>query len=117
MKFSEAIAALEEGKKIRCKAWGDEVWVSNNLDWEGDTDTFLMRCSKEEWEIYEETENMLSFAEVVKGLRERKKFVRKGKNDGCTLFVMGHEIYPRTQFGIQTLKMEDFEATDWIEVK
>lgn len=117
MKFLEAIKALEEGKKIRCKSWGNGVWVSKNLDWEGQTDTFLIRCSKEEWELYEEPPKMLSFPEVLEGLKKGKKFRRKCWNEINYIYAHGVVQIMRIKWTTANIFLEDFEAKDWIEVK
>lgn len=115
MKFWEAMKALEEGKKVRASNWEKEVWIDKDSDQTG-LPMILNLFALHEWELYEEPEKTYSFMEVVQGLREGRKFVRKGHASDLALFVMGFEIYPRSKFGIQNMRMEDFEATDWIEV-
>lgn len=102
MKFSAAMKALEEGKKVRCHRWGRDGHIDKHSD-------VSIHCYERdgEWELYEEPEKLLSFAEVVVGLKEGKKFRRKH----WTAWV-GLEHLDVLRFSI-----EDFEATDWIEVK
>lgn len=122
MKLWEAMRALEEGKKIRCSCWKPHRWVHRKgfddgiplygMDFQYCLDKDL------EWELYEEPQSTLSFAEVVQGLKEGKKFMRirmqyviySNRKKDNTIFVEKTEEPWRCM-------LEDFEATDWIEVK
>lgn len=127
MKFWEAMKALEEGEKVRCSRWNPAAYAektrSGGLSFhKADHRCFnIYSCNDfiEEWELYEEPEQTLSFAEVVKGLKEGKEFKRMAwvnKNYFICLLSQSPGItgpegkawwsYP-----------EDFEATDWVEVK
>lgn len=108
MKFYQAMKSLEEGKKVRCKSWSEGIFLYDGQSSLYHTPLCYMSEVHKEWELYEEHQTTYTFAEVVKGLREGKKFVRSGQASDLALFVMGHEIYPRSKYGIQTLKMEDF---------
>lgn len=122
MKLCDALKLLEEGKKIRCISWDKKYyWTKDSLDkgeqyWD-DCAYRIFRMTKEEWELYEEPEQMLSFSEVVKGLRDGKRFKRKGwpnKED----FIFSKDKIIREQGGFSAfLYIEDFEAADWVEVK
>lgn len=118
MRFHEAMKLLEEGKKVRCKEWVEEYFISSseeNLS-EG-MDIFWFH--EKEWELYEEPKKTYTFAEVVRGLKEGKKFTRKGWGD---VFVKleNHMIFSYTGdacLGIRWFSfIEDLEATDWVEV-
>lgn len=121
MKFWKAMREMQEnGKKVRCKRWnrprekdlywqlGDDCRLPTAFEWED---------AMEEWELYEKPQKTHTFAEVVKGLKEGKKFVREGHASDLALFIMGDGIYPRTKYGIANLTMEELAAEDWIEVK
>lgn len=126
MKFSEAMAALEDGKKVRCVEWlsdpllpSEKVWIDKDTDWEGASDSYLHKCIRTEWELYEEPEQLLSFADVVKGLRERKKFKRKDWVNTRFIFsiVDGKLLHCSEPQLTAILNLEDYAATDWIEIK
>lgn len=118
MKFWEAMKALEEGSTIRCthpnadnypfhRSQPIHRWAAikclGSLDWE--------------WEIYQEPEKLLSFSEVVKGLKEGKKFRRKiWKYPYVSLNEDLVTIYGPYGSSSTKLSIVDFEATDWIEV-
>lgn len=114
MKFYEALKALDEGKKVRVKTWHNKnAYVMQDfphaIDNEGrpwETAHFFMGESNKqlEWEIYEKPPKPYTFMEVVKGLKEGKRFRRKYWNE----LLFGAPPF---------LSKEDFEATDWIEVK
>jgi hypothetical protein len=118
MKFWEAMKALEEGEEVRCVEWpkGDRCSYGN-----------LWSCMKNhapesygwKWELYEEPQRTLSFSEIVQGLKEGKRFRRKRTDGSHTIIVMSQnrEDIAFAISGSQFLRMEDFEATDWVEVK
>lgn len=119
MKFWEAMKALEEGKKVRCAQWPNNCYDSqsgNNVPYSCYS---LSHWSQESWELYEEPELLLTFAEVVKGLKEGKRFRRErwvpiayivagSWPSRAVLLCEGSPI---------NLALEDFEACDWVEVK
>ena len=113
MTFWEAMREMQEnGKKVRCETWHPECYFEKYIV----IYTFDRSDLEHDWEEYQEPEKLLSFSEMVKGLREGKKFARKSWASELAIFVMGNEIYPRSAYGIQNLKMEDFESTVWFEV-
>ncbi len=127
VKFWEAMKALEEGNKVRACAWAHQDWIDIGGFSRGypldDLDFKSCLMDFPNWELYEESQKMLSFAEVVKGLKEGKKFRRiawKNPYDhvgstSCTYFPSQKRI--NNQYGeLCPLWLEDFEATDWIEV-
>lgn len=123
MRFSEAMKALEEGKKVRIKHWQENCCLCIGSDGtifdQAKDSTF---CIEEwlltEWELYEEPERTLSFTEMVQGLKEGKRFKRKDWGDWflaysqCT-YIEGKGIPPC----FAPFTIENFEANDWIEVK
>lgn len=118
MKFSAAIKALEEGKKIRCCLWEKgEFWSSYSTFKEvwSDCEYRVKRMMKEEWELYEEPQKTYSFAEVVKGLREGKKFRRTKDHISMDARENGSVQYSGVGLA-RGFFLEDFEATDWVEV-
>ncbi len=116
MKFWEAMKALEEGKKVRCCLWSESLFIDESMRFE----LWLLDNHEpfhdKEWELHEEPVHMISFQDVIKGMREGKRFKRERWTSDLAIFIIGMEIYPRSKFGIKTLQMEDFEAIDWIEV-
>ena len=111
MKFWEAMKLLYAGVPVKRIDLNQPLRPEDieSSEYEADFTT--------EWELYEEPPKTYSFMEIVAGMREGRRFVRKDHASDMALFVIGHEIYPRSQYGIANLKMEDFEATDWVEVK
>lgn len=116
MKFWEAMKALEEGKKIRCKTWKKGAYECIET-------SKLPRCistlelhTEYEWELYEEPEKTYTFQEVIKGLKEGRKYRRPHHKQSLILqptsfvdFDTGsHEWLPTIM---------DLEANDWIEQK
>ena len=114
------MAALEEGKKVRRKNWPSKEYIHN---WKQEDGSEWMICASiclnSEWELYEEPEKTYSFMEVVKGLKDGKKFKRKTWGEwyifycltGATLYVQGKQKIDFSPYSI-----ESFEATDWVEV-
>lgn len=119
MKFSEAMAALEQGKKVRCKSWAKQCCMFLGQA-EENTHMGLLywKDAYEDWELYEEPAKMLSFSEVVKGLKEGKKFRRK---DGWILrkITSGYLMWGENEVFLTRFfpSIEDLEALDWIEAK
>lgn len=117
MKFSEAMKALEDGKKVRCCSWGEEEWVNKDTilpDW------MRLNCScliDQYWEVYEEPKPKLSFVEVVKGLKQGKIFKRAKWPEGMYVYEDKYEHVHINLYGgeLWHFKIEDFEATDWQE--
>jgi hypothetical protein len=108
--------ALEEGKKVRCVDWTSLGVEKKIFPLFIDLSTNFSISSTDiesEWELYEETENLLSWAEVVKGLKKGKKFIRKHWPKGS----LPIEATFRSSVGHlrEYLNLEDFEAADWIE--
>lgn len=123
MKFWEAVKAMEEGQAVRCKRWAkDDQWGFSFLTlgqqpWD-DCAYRVFRMMQEEWELYEEPVRLLSFMEVVKGLKEGKTYRRKewpNPNYSIKHFDIG--IMIASGSSAWYAYAQDFEATDWIEVK
>lgn len=112
MNFRQALRALEEGYRVRLRPCRSDNYIAFSL--QGD-----------DWEIYEEI-SYLNFQQVIKGLREGKKFRRLGwigqkdlwigleqrkDSENCRIFEcrLTSNQYEFTMF--------DFESADWIEVK
>lgn len=121
MKFWEAMKALEEGKKVRCKRWlpGHLMCKKSDNTSANDRRDFWF-CIDEEWELYEEPERSLSFMEMVAALKEGKRFIRK-----CWIFpeswieadTQGNVHFHDEKRLLFAWTTRDIEATDWIEVK
>lgn len=135
MKFWEAMKALQEGKKVRCPDWEFGHYISSDgdqdgLHWQRSFD-WTRFSTTNDWELYEEPVQTFSFAEVVKGLREGKKFRRKNWKDVICLFTFekdleGEQIDLDDLVGWENQSGEEMDfifsigdllATDWIEVK
>jgi hypothetical protein len=122
MKFWEAMKALQEGKKVRSISWiGRRAHMDKTSfaeDMSGVPANQLQNYLDDELELYKEPQKTHSFSEVVKGLKEGKKFKRKEWGDWFLAY--SHTTYLEGK-GIPhcftPFTMEDFEATDWIEVK
>ncbi len=135
MKFWEAMRALEEGNSVKPSTWEGHIkWHLEN--WNGtkiikttngspgiDFSVYLYQHLSDEWEIYEEPQKTYSFIEIIKGLKEGKKFRRRFWNEESLLGseetqeILGYRRLTNQKGRITTLFIEDFEATDWIEVK
>jgi hypothetical protein len=126
MRFWEALKALEEGKSVRIKEWPTTAYWSFKQTgqlWTSIVDLFVL--ASQEWELYQEPKQQLTFAQVVEGLKQGKKFRRKGWigeprlwielenefHENCRIFECGLKSNP------YKFTMFDFEATDWIEVQ
>lgn len=121
MKFWEAMKALEEGKTVKKDSWSCGAHIHKGCLSPCTQTDVLLSCVGSEWELYEEPEKPISFAEVVKGLKEGKRFKRTHWDEVYIyhsapkrgeLMVMDSEDNVGARFVI-----EDFEATDWVEVK
>lgn len=123
MKFSEAIKALEEGQKIRCVEWGKkDFWHKDILNTSSSQNVWsdaayrLLLCMLSNWEIYQEREKTYTFMEVVSELKEGKRFRRKNWINPQFFLVKEADGYVFCFSGRTWLQLQDFEATDWIEV-
>lgn len=122
MKFWEAVREMQLGKKVRRTQWPSSWYVyicSGQLLQESGSLFRPMGPSLErgDWEIYEEPDKLLSFQEVVKGLKEGKKFRRKEwSNKDYFIFCSPAGIASPAHCAAH-LHPEDFEANDWVEIK
>lgn len=115
MRFWEAMKALEEGEAITPKS---HPFPINKESLSKDMECQALTYWNDEWELYEEPEKQLTFAEVVKGLKEGKRFKRKGWHSD--IYLNARESTTRVileNSSYHTLVIEDFEATDWVEVQ
>lgn len=126
MKFYEALKALEDGAKIRSVNDPSGQYLIKILDAvllrsEGKmydkSSTALGNLILQEWEIYEEPETTYTFMEVVKELREGKKFIRTYWRPDRLNMVLTRTGLVNSFLHPQIMCVEDFEATDWVEVK
>lgn len=121
MRFHEAMKALEEGKNVRSKDWHKNAYVGPSKFIELPINTFLIAESdifesfKSEWELFEEPEQLLNFAQVVEGLKQGKHYKRKSWPDGSRMFE-NEGFFIKDGAGTVLIKLEDVEATDWVEV-
>lgn len=118
MKFHEAMKHLVEGKSVRRKAWDATVLAYCPQFSNSSMQFTALDMMADDWELYEEPEKLLTFAEVVKGLKEGKKFQRLKTKIPIKCFPNFPSIYwddPNRPFYFSPT-IEDIEATDWIEV-
>ena len=120
MKFWQAMKALEEGKTVKCLDW-DEIIPSKeeesvplgvckvSIDW--------MQLIDTKWELYEEPVQLLSFSDVVKGLKEGKKFGREIWSNGPYILLKHGYIHWDCEGDPVSLPIKDLEANDWVEVR
>ena len=123
MKFSEAMAALEAGKKVRLPEWPESQYIHLQQHWI--QDERLRDCDidcswiKDNWELYEEPIKMYSFMEAVQLMKEGKKVKRLHGSFGdfsikrapCDFI-----FYCKESISFP-LRISDVEATDWIIVE
>ena len=109
MKFWQAMQAYAEGKSVRCDKWevGDYVNVKTSNGW-----LVFQRDVQSEWEVFEP---LLGFSEVIQGLKEGKKFARKGW-DIEDYFIRGIKLILDNDDDLIGFTVEDFEAKDWYGV-
>lgn len=120
MKFWEAMKALEEGEKVRCKGCYPTMYIHKDGDNTRDKDPCLYwtRYCHKEWEVFVGPEKSYTFMEAVKGLKEGRKYRRPVWREGCTLESGGTDrIVCFTDVGPAIFTTDEFEAIDWIEVK
>lgn len=125
MKFWEACKAMHEGKKIRCTLWPNKNQHLSLEDVDGAREAFQewtvsaywAEDMNSPWEIYEGPK--LSFAEIVKGLKEGKVFKREKWPEDMYLYENEYKHVRIKPYGGEPwyLKIEDFEATDWQETE
>ena len=111
MKFWEAMKAVDDGMTVKIKVL-DKAHPFRHIvgaDW------FALLAS--EWELYEETKMTCTFREVVEGLKQDKKFRRKGWISSVYIQASPYlKIVTLQNSGSECLSIEDYEATDWIDV-
>lgn len=116
MKFWEAMKRLQEGNKVRCVRWNEGDYI--------DSGNFVAACRvnidcsmDEEWQLFFDSTKTHSWAEVVQGLKKGKKYQRKDQFDNTEYLQQQSGrifVFPG---GLAWLcRVEDFEASDWIEV-
>jgi len=115
MKFWEAMKKLEEGNKIKNKNLGNPMAL-------GILKSVFCVLFRDDWEVDEESVQLLSFQDVVKGLMKGKRFKRLAWKDNIGIEVViekDTETWIRSWNGRETtyFRVEDLEATDWVEVK
>jgi hypothetical protein len=120
MKFWEAMKAMEEGKKVRCTCWAKDSYVDQGSLTQGEVFSIGLLMN-EKWELYEETLTFLSFAQVMQGLKEGRKFRRKSWKGN--IYIGWHNVSEfwsagkGNHFSILVPTMDLFVSSDWEEVK
>ncbi len=125
MKFWEAMRELRDGKKVRCCNWEKGWYVDIHTESMHYLFGHWKKSIQSEWELCQEPIRMVSFSEMVAGLRRGKKF-RKHSWTGQPYLWITLENRPDSEnfivfeCGLTTnpyqFTMFDFEGTDWIEV-
>lgn len=119
MKFWEAMKAMEDGKKVTWSGFNNGTYIDkSNIGFLCLGDFYLKDLIGNEWELYEEPVQMFSFAEVVNGMKQGKKYKRKDWQLKYHFVIQVHDNHFFDQHGDQFyLNISHVEATDWIEVK
>lgn len=122
MKFWKAMAALEQGKKVKCVWWSKGHYLVDlpkgciSIGEPGSNPIAIDTTS--DWEIADnQYKPQFSFSEVIKGLREGKRFRRPNWEKGAYVHQRGGSLCDENRDIGNFLLMEDFEAVDWEEVK
>lgn len=128
MKFWEAMKALEEGKKVRCKDF--EIlnlyiykYDDNGITYsEGPGTCDLFWSFFKDWEIYEKPPITHSFSSIVRLAKEGKikKFRRQSWDDQRYSYFWCDD-YKTVMVacelpGAACFRLQDFDALDWIAV-
>lgn len=117
MKFWEAMKELQKGQKVRCEIWRKSGYMDLKSAETEFKDISYMEAFHNEWELYEEKyEKTYSFAEVVKGLKEGKSYIRHGWSiaDAMSANLKYPESFIGNGVEACAFSLVDFEATDWI---
>ena len=114
MKFWEALKLVDEGKTVTQTSYFIPVnKTSLNSSLAEDAFSYW----EDEWEVYQEPEKLLSFEEVVKGLKEGKTYRRKAwPNPEYTIRLFLPGIMEGNNASPWFPYPEDFAAADWLEV-
>lgn len=118
MKFWEAMRELENGKKVCLRGSEPNTYLEKRerIFYFGNWNP-LGSHFYSEWELYEEPERMLSFSEMVAGLKQGKRFIRPNMNHPFCLGMLGNKIVYCDIGVVHGLSLEDIEAADWVEVR
>lgn len=129
MKFWEAMKALEEGKKVRCKTWskGGNIYIELPI---GSPNKFLSESGRsaqlcissdlhlfDEWELYEEPVKTYSFIEILPFLKDGKKARRNCFRGDAHIYLKKTGRISWSNGDNFPFSFQDFEVTDWILVE
>lgn len=132
MRFSEAMRLLEEGKRVRCITWNKEAFMvskNGNLIFYYIDHRYCNSYSwndwNKEWELYEEPVQLMSFMEILPGMKMGKSYKRRGweenPQDTVSLrtypYLNGRLRFENQHGQLISLFCDDIEATDWYEVE
>lgn len=121
MKFSEAMRLLEEGQRVFCPVFSKIPFDKTGAGFSESLGAAILKgCWCSEWELYKEPEKLLSFQDVVKGLKLRKKFkMAHWNNCFLQLSILGNLVIYSDSGREErwTPDLEDLESCDWCEVK
>lgn len=127
MKFWEAIKALEDGNKIRCKDWPGGYYLYAQLNVYDERILVDEECRAifsaihvdKEWEIYQDPVKTYSFMESMELLKEGKKVKRKEWHSGW-LTIERSCICHQDEYmdpAPRHFYLKDIEASDWVVVE
>lgn len=110
MKLSEAIKALEDGKKVRNVSWNesDYIYIKDKVLFGEDNQAASLEITgfSDDWEIYKDPVKMYSFTEMLPFFLDNKMVRRK---HWTSWYQLEHGFVYKFIFS-----QEDFAATDWI---
>lgn len=123
MRFSAAMRALEQGERVRATCWEKSQFI--DISMKNHQIGRIGLAVHAEWELFQEPQKLLSFSEIVKGLKEGKRFTRKEwEKEQIPECPNNHSIHLAPSGWIVNCNghplnycIEDLEATDWIAVK
>ena len=106
MRFSEAMKALEEGKKVRLCTWHERDYLDNS-ETGGNIEHLSIPwpwCNVNLWEIYQEPVKTYSFQDIIPFINKGKVVKRKSQD----------WILPVDNMRGMCVRFEDMKANDWI---
>lgn len=128
MKFSEAVKALEEGKKITHPSWreGEYVHICNDLFFnsgqvlknnKGKVTAITYNADGNHgYELYQEPVQFYTFQEIIPFLKAGKRVRRKSWH-GAEYRMDNKCVYRITDKSEFLCYLHDLEADDWIVVE
>lgn len=124
MKFWEAMREMQEnGEKVRLKGWpsftymylknGELLLYQDERSVSGDLPGLITQV----WDLYAEPKRTYTWVDVVKGWKEGKIYTRLSSNQEWRFYDEELNCIVDEDNVEAAFSIDDFEATDWIEVK